>query len=157
MNSQKIIISEPQTQEQFDAYYLLRYEILRKPWNQPIGSEKDNIETDCIHLMACNENKTVVGVCRLQFNSEAEAQLRYMVVKTDTQHTGVGRQLINYCEKLAIQKNADKLILQARDTAIEFYKKCGYTVVEKTYLMWNEIQHYLMEKKLTVKEREPLK
>jgi N-acetylglutamate synthase-like GNAT family acetyltransferase len=149
MNFQPIIISEPQTKEQLDAYYLLRYEILRKPWNQPLGSEKDTIEADCIHLMACDQRKNVLGVCRLQFNSNAEVQLRYMAVKKNAQHTGIGKQLVNYSEKLAMQRNADKLILQARDTAIEFYKKCGYSIVEKTYLMWNEIQHYLMEKKLT--------
>ncbi|MEO6901903.1 MAG: GNAT family N-acetyltransferase [Bacteroidia bacterium] len=150
MNSPTIIISQPQTKQDFDAYYMLRYEILRKPWNQPIGSEKDKMEADCIHLMACDENNTLLGVCRLQFNSETEAQLRYMAVRKGSQHTGVGKKLINYSEKLAMQKNADKLILQARDTAIEFYKKSGYSIVEKTYLMWNEIQHYLMEKKLTI-------
>lgn len=151
MISQTIIISEPKTKEQFNAYYLLRYEILRKPWNKAIGSEKDNMEAECIHLMACDENKKVLGVCRLQFNLKAEAQLRYMAVRTDSQHTGVGKQLINHSEKLAMQKNADKIILQSRDTAIEFYKKCGYSIVEKTYLMWNEIQHYLMEKILNGK------
>ena len=146
-----ITLSEPQTKKEFEAYYLLRYELLRKPWNQPVGTEKDEIESQCIHVMACDKNNNILGVCRLQFNSEAEAQLRYMAVKEKAQHTGVGKQLLMYAEAKAMQKGAGTLILQARETAVAFYKKCGYIIVEKTYLMWNEIQHYLMEKKLDKK------
>ena len=41
----KITIIEPQTPKEFEAYYLLRYEVLRKPWKQPFGSEKDDMES----------------------------------------------------------------------------------------------------------------
>jgi predicted GNAT family N-acyltransferase len=146
MNS--IIIKEPQTPQEFEAYYLLRYEVLRKPWNQPLGSEKDDQEETAIHLMACDENNTVLGVCRLQFNSVSEAQLRFMGVKGNTQGMGVGKKLIAYSEAKARQQNATTMILQAREIAVEFYKKCGYTVKEKSFLMWNEIQHFLMIKNL---------
>lgn len=143
-----ITIKEPQTPKEFEAYYLLRYEVLRKPWNQPIGSEKDNNEDTSIHIMACNSNNEVLGVCRLQFNSPTEAQLRFMGVKENTQGLGIGKQLIFYAEHRAKQEGATKLILQAREIAVEFYKKCGYTIVEKSFLMWDEIQHFLMDKKL---------
>ncbi|MCE3279177.1 MAG: family N-acetyltransferase [Bacteroidetes bacterium] len=146
MNTNHIIITEPQTKEQFEAYYLTRYETLRKPWNQPLGSEKDDQENDCIHIMAIKENLDVAGVCRLQFNSSSEAQLRYMGVKENTQGSGIGRKLIEYAESRAKEKGAGIIILQARETAVDFYKKCGYSIVEKSYLMWNEIQHYLMKK-----------
>jgi GNAT superfamily N-acetyltransferase len=61
---------------------------------------------------------------------------------------GIGRKLIAYAEKKAKEKGAKKMILQARDIAVDFYKKCGYLVDKKTFLMWNEIQHYLMIKEL---------
>ena len=35
-------IIEPTTSEEFKKYYNLRYEILRKPWGQPQGSEIDD-------------------------------------------------------------------------------------------------------------------
>jgi N-acetylglutamate synthase-like GNAT family acetyltransferase len=126
----------------------LRYDVLRKPWNQPSGSEKDNQEDTSIHIMACDENNNVSGVCRLQFNSAAEAQLRFMGVKENTQGLGIGKKLIEYAEARAKQKGAEKMVLQAREIAVEFYKKCGYSIVEKSFLMWDEIQHYLMDKKL---------
>ena len=51
-------------------------------------------------------------------------------------------------EKEAIKINASKIILHSRASANNFYEKCGYVVVEKSYLMWGEIQHYLMEKEI---------
>lgn len=98
--------------------------------------------------MACDQNNIVLGVCRLQFNTPAEAQLRFMGVKQDTQGLGIGKKLISFAEQKAKQKGAAKLILQAREIAVEFYKKCGYTIIEKSFLMWDEIQHYLMKKEL---------
>ena len=143
-----ISIKEPQTPKEFEAYYLLRYEVLRKPWNKPLGSEKDENEKTSIHIMAVDDNKTVLGVCRIQFNSDSETQLRFMAVKENTQGLGIGRKLIEYAETTAKKKGANSMILQAREIAVDFYKKCGYTIIEKSFLMWDEIQHYLMEKEL---------
>jgi N-acetylglutamate synthase-like GNAT family acetyltransferase len=97
--------------------------------------------------MAVDPDNNVLGVCRLQFNSPAEAQLRFMGVKENTQGSGIGRKLIDYAEEKARSQGADKMILQAREIAVDFYKKCGYAITEKSFLMWGEIQHYLMEKK----------
>ena len=126
----------------------MRYEVLRKPWDQPLGSEKDNNEESSIHIMACDENNNVVGVCRLQFNSSSEAQIRFMGVSENAQGFGIGKKLIEHAEQKAKQKGATKMILQAREIAVDFYKKCGYSIVEKSFLMWDEIQHYLMKKDL---------
>lgn len=148
MKTDSVRIQEPQTKEQFEAYFLVRYQTLREPWSQPPGSERDEQENTADHAMACDEKNHVLGVCRLQLNSPDEAQLRYMGVKTETLGLGIGKKLIAYMENKARQKGASRMILQARENAVEFYKKCGYTVVEKSYLMWEQIQHYLMEKKL---------
>jgi N-acetylglutamate synthase-like GNAT family acetyltransferase len=146
--SPQIRIIEPQSPQEFEAYYLVRYNILRKPWNQPLGSEKDNNELESIHAMAVNENNEVLGVCRLQFNSKTEAQLRFMGVTDEAQGLGIGRLLIDYMEHKAKNHGTKTMILQARDNAVDFYKKCGYSVKEKTFLLWDLIQHYLMTKDL---------
>jgi len=98
--------------------------------------------------MACDQHNTILGVCRLQYNSPTEAQLRFMGVKENTQGLGIGKLLIQYAEEKAKQHGSTKMILQARELAVDFYKKCGYRIVEKSFLMWDEIQHYLMEKNL---------
>jgi len=148
LKSETIKIIKPQTIEEFEAYYLIRYNTLRKPWGQTMRSEKDEAEKTSIHLMAIDDNNQVLGVCRLQFNSTDEAQLRYMGVIETARNKGVGIKLIISAETIAQENNAKKIILQAREIALPFYIKCGYKIVEKSYLMWNEIQHYLMEKKL---------
>jgi N-acetylglutamate synthase-like GNAT family acetyltransferase len=148
LQTKKIVLHEPQTPKEFEAYYLLRYEMLRKPWNMPIGSEKDEQENESIHLMASDENRNILGVCRMQFNSPVEIQLRYMAVKEGTQGLGIGKKLIEFAQGKAKMKGAQKLILQSRESAVGFYEKCGFKILEKSYLMWGEIQHYLMEKEL---------
>jgi predicted GNAT family N-acyltransferase len=146
--TQDIIIREPQTSQEFEAYLLLRYTVLRKPWKQPLGSERDKDDATSIHIMAVNRNNDILGVCRLQFNSTEEAQLRFMGVAENTQGLGIGRKLIGYAEERAKKEGASRMILHAREIAVDFYKKCGYSIVEKSYLMWEEIQHYLMEREL---------
>lgn len=146
MNSLIVFIKEPQTPIEFEAYYLLRYELLRKPWKKEKGSEKDEIENECRHLMATDENGNIIGVCRLQFNSNTEAQIRYMAVSESYQGLGVGKKLIAYAEIIAKERGNKEIVLQSRSSAVNFYKKCGYTLIEESYLMWGEIQHYLMKK-----------
>ena len=71
-------IRSPGSQNDYEAYYELRWRILRKPWNQPKGSERDDLEEQSYHVMATNEHEHVIGCGRLHFISENHAQIRYM-------------------------------------------------------------------------------
>ena len=46
-----IEIREPK-KEEFDSYYIFRWELLRKPWAQSKGSEKDDFEDIAYHIIA---------------------------------------------------------------------------------------------------------
>ncbi len=48
-------LKNPVTNLEFQNYYQLRWEVLRKPWDQAKGTEQDELETSCIHVMALNE------------------------------------------------------------------------------------------------------
>ncbi|MCK6649170.1 MAG: GNAT family N-acetyltransferase [Bacteroidia bacterium] len=148
MINHHIKIIEPQTPKEFEAYYLVRFNTLRKPWGQPAGSEKDQHEQDSFHAMAIANTGNVLGVCRLQYNSPSEGQLRFMGVTEDARGMGIGKLLLEYLEKKAKDSGATTMILQARENAVPFYLKCGYSIKEKTHLLWGEIQHYLMSKEL---------
>ena len=141
---------EPKSPEEFRKYYNLRYEVLRKPWGQPLGSERDEREETSIHRMII-DNKTgnALAVGRLQFNSEDEAQIRYMAVADDLQGKGLGSQIISALEDVAREKGIQRIILSARENALQFYKSNGYEIVKKTHLLFGEIQHWLMEKELS--------
>ena len=141
-----IKIKQPKTEDDFKSYYQLRWKLLRAPWNQPEGSEVDDIEDQCFHLMAVDDNNEVIAVARLQFNSDDEAQVRYMAVAGAYERQGIGRELINSMEAYAGESTRRKIVLDAREPAVGFYQKLGYTVVEKSYLLFDEIQHYRMMK-----------
>ncbi len=146
MKVSNITIVEPQTSEEFEAYFLVRYNVLRKPWRKPIGSEKDEMEKDCTHAMAIDSNGNIIGVCRLQFNSPSQAQIRYMAVIESEQGQGIGSRLLHYMEDKAKRNNVKNVILHARSSALNFYLNCGYVNNGKSYLLWDSIQHYLMSK-----------
>jgi GNAT superfamily N-acetyltransferase len=143
-----IEIRSPKNQEEWNKYYQLRWEILRKPWNQPVGSEKDASEDTSVHLMAIDDKNEVWGVCRLQKNSDTEGQIRFMAVSENAQGKGIGKMLINAAEKQAKDLGLNRIILQARENAVPFYKACKYEIEEKTFLLFGTIQHYLMTKNL---------
>ncbi len=46
----EVKICKPLTKEEFKKYYDLRWKVLRKPWKQPKGSEKDEREKESIPL-----------------------------------------------------------------------------------------------------------
>jgi len=144
------VISQPDTEKEYEQYYHLRWQLLRAPWNQAEGSEVDDMEDQCFHVMAVDEINNVIGVARLQFNSDSEAQIRYMAVAREHERKGIGGELVNAMELHALSSSCKKIVLHARKPAIGFYQKLGYQVIEKSYLLFNEIQHFKMIKELDI-------
>ncbi|NOQ88708.1 MAG: GNAT family N-acetyltransferase [Gammaproteobacteria bacterium] len=141
-------IKQPGTKEEFKNYYHLRWKLLRAPWKQPEGSETDDIEDQCFHIMAVDDKNEVIGIARLQFNSSTEAQIRYMAVAGSHETQGIGRELIKAIERHAKESSHKYIVLDAREPAVGFYRKLGYKIIEKSYLLFDEIQHYKMTKDL---------
>ncbi len=142
-------ITEPKTKEDFDKYYDLRWRILRKPWDQPKGSEKDDLEDESIHLMAC-QGGVVCGVARAHFNSPGEAQIRYMAVDEPYRAKGIGSKLLAELEKRIKQKDGRQITLNAREIAVGFYEEHGYEIVAKAHTLYGTIEHFRMSKQLSL-------
>ncbi len=145
-----IKIREPVTKEEFEQYYNLRWRILRHPWNQPFGSERDDKENRSIHIIACINDK-IVGCGRGHFNSQTEAQIRFMAVEKEFSGKGIGTQILKALEKKLTEKGAKSIILNARKNAVSFYKKIGYEIVEKSHTLFGEIEHFKMKKEKNLK------
>ena len=141
------IIKQPESPDEFKQYYELRYRILRAPWGEPEGSELDDIEDRCFHIMAV-DNGNIIGIGRLQYNSADEAQIRYMAVEKQYEGNGIGRMIVNALEQQAKNKNINTVMLDAREPAVGFYEKLGYRIAEKSYVLFDEIQHYRMTKRI---------
>ena len=142
-----MILSQPKTEKEFQQYYNLRWRILRKPWGQPEGSERDSSDENYYHIMAIID-KTIAGVARLEFPERGLAQLRYMAVDIEFQGNGIGRKIVEHMEQYSKDNNAHEIFLNARENAVGFYEKLGYKITAKSYLLFDSIQHYKMVKTL---------
>jgi hypothetical protein len=88
-----IEINVPQSAEQWEKYYDLRFKILREPWGQPKGSEVLKDEDEATHAMAVDtESGQILGVARLQKNSPTEGQVRCVAVSTKPK----AKELVNF-------------------------------------------------------------
>jgi len=140
-------IRSPESYEEWQQYYHLRWCELRRSWGQPEGSERDERDNDTEHCAVISQNK-VIGVGRLQMNSHDEAQIRYMAVASEWHGRGIGRRIVEFLELRAREQGAARVILDARQNAVGFYLVLGYNVVADSYLLFGEIQHYQMQKDL---------
>jgi len=142
-----IEIREPRTKKEFEDYYNLRYKILRKPWNQPPGSEKDELEDKSIHILACSRGK-VIGCSRIHFNSPEEAQIRYMAVDQRFRSKGIGQRMLKELESRAAEHDEKYIVLNAREAAVHFYESNGYRVIGESPTMFGTVKHKKMRKDL---------
>jgi N-acetylglutamate synthase-like GNAT family acetyltransferase len=124
----------------------LRYEVLRKPWQQPYDTSTDGLEENAYNALLEDEPGIVLACGRLQVNTNITGQIRYMAVKDGNRGKGLGQMILNALEKKAAEIGLKEIELQSRENAVEFYKKNGYHVVEKSFVLWGIIQHYLMRK-----------
>lgn len=140
-----IEIRTPITPKEWEQYYALRYDVLRKPLNQPLGSERNDGDLTGIHF-ALYENGMLRAIARLDKTDEITAQTRFVAVDTVAQGKGFGKLIMDAVEAKSIARGDKKMILHARDYALPFYLRLGYTEIEKSYKLFDVLQHYLMEK-----------
>lgn len=142
-----MIIKIAKEKSELEKIFQLRYEVLRKPWNQPFESSFD--EKDDLSLNAYIEEKNICVACgRLDIIDNTTAQIRYMAVHPEYRNQQLGKRILEYLEKQAIDKGIQTIILHARENALSFYLQNKYKLVKKSYLLFDVIQHYLMEKNL---------
>lgn len=139
-------VTSPQSSEDWQAYYQLRWQVLRAPWDQPRGSEQDDLEQEAEHRYIKNNDGEVLGVARLHFNNHKQAQVRYMAVAEGHRGHHLGSRLLHELEVIAWTQKAEELVLYARERALSFYERHGYEVVEKAHLAYDDVQHWKMVK-----------
>ncbi len=141
-----MIITQPKSQEDFERYYDLRWRLLREPWKQPRGSEKDELEERALHVMVCKVDRIPVAVGRAHFNTDVEAQIRFMAVEPKYQKSGLGTVVLKKLEEEVRHLGAKYVILHSRDAAVPFYEKNGYKMISPSHTLFETIPHFLMKK-----------
>ena len=138
------IIREPNNPKEWENYYQLRWQILRAPLQLDKGSEKDDLEDSAIHR-AIIEDNNIVGVGRLHFIDNNNAQIRYMAIKEEFRNKGLGKLIVAEFIQISKEQKISKIILYARKSAVKFYEKYNFSIVKKAHRL-KGIQHFLMEK-----------
>ena len=141
-------IRQPGNEQELERYYDLRWRVLRRPWTQPKESEKDEHETEALHLTAWM-GETLVGVGRLHSNSQEEAQIRFMAIEEGYTGQGIGGAILEALEADARTRGARCIVLNARDLAVKFYERHGYhRVTSEAERLFDSIEHWRMSKDL---------
>jgi len=136
----------PKNKAELEQYYQLRWQILRQPWQQPMGSEKDELEAQSYHRVVVDDMDNIIGAGRLHKYSQDQAQIRYMAVSDEYRGVGIGKLLINELEGVAAQMGVKTLELNARDNVIGFYQQLGYLDQGYSHTLYGEVSHNKMTK-----------
>lgn len=112
----------------------LRVRVLRKDTPVTHASYPEDSYADVVHLGILRDGEAIatstwfMKECPEQPGTPA-MQLKGMAVDDTLQTSGLGRKLIDAGVALAQERNAALVWARARDSAIGFYEKCGFTVV----------------------------
>ena len=142
------VCRSPKTALEFEQYYQLRWQVLRQPWGQGLGSERDSLEQESFHRIIIDENNQVLAVGRLEKLGQFTGQIRFMAVSEVAQGQGLGQQMMKALEFEAQKLGITDLTLNARDNAVAFYQRLGYALHGFSHRLFDEIEHFSMNKTL---------
>lgn len=98
-----------------------------------------------MHFGAFSDNKLVAVVSL--FRQGTDFQFRKFAVQRDYQGKGVGRELLAYITDFAKAEGGTRIWCNARDTAVNFYSKYGFTSTGELFTR-KGINYEIVEKKL---------
>lgn len=143
------MIRPPESKDDFKNYYSLRYRVLRKPWGQARGTEKDDYEPISHHLTAVDSDSgEVVGVIKWMEREPGVAWLSHLAVAPERQSQGIGKMLVRAVEDAARKQGYPVMGMNSRLNATGYFEKLGYQIEGLPVNYFNTIQVVWMEKNL---------
>ena len=136
------------------ATYPVRHEVLRK--GKPIETcqFKGDDDENTVHF-GLYQKEQLIGIISIfkeknnLFQEKNQFQIRGMAVLEDFQGKGFGAELVKVVENHCINLNVDLIWFNAREIAVPFYKKLGYTSIGDSFLIPEVGIHFVMYKKHT--------
>ena len=121
----------------------LRHEVLRKPLGLIFDPAIFPEEKGDIHLVA-NHGDWLVG-CMILTEAGNDLKMRQVAVANKYRRNKVGARMVALAEVKAIEMGKQKMVLHARDSALDFYLSLGYYIVGDQFEEVG-IPHHRMEK-----------
>jgi predicted GNAT family N-acyltransferase len=110
----------------------LRFDILRKPLALHFTAEQLIIEDREFHIAYIEEGK-VLGCLILVPKENGVIKMRQVAVAENQQGKGIGKKMVLFSERFAIEKGFTIMDLNARKTAVPFYLSLKYTIVSEEF------------------------
>lgn len=124
----------------------LRFRELREPLGLTFTAEDLAAEADQMTL-ALSNGEQALAVLMLKPVNEKVVKVRQVAVDRDFQGRGLGKMLSEYAEDFARNCGYNEIVLHARKTAVDFYKKLDY-IIDSEEFEEVSIPHFRMHKKL---------
>jgi predicted GNAT family N-acyltransferase len=133
--------------------HTVRHPVLRP--GKPRAScifDGDDLKTT-IHFGIFDAEK-IIGVASFLKNNNAnftelsQYQLRGMAILQPYQGLGIGNKLLKYCDNFLIEKGVNLIWCNAREIAVNFYKRNGFSIFGNVFNIKDIGPHYAMKKKL---------
>lgn len=133
--------------------YPVRHEVLRK--GKPIETcqFKGDDDENTVHF-GLYQNEQLIGVVSIfreknvLFSETTQFQIRGMAVLKEFQGNGFGAELVKEAENYCVNLNTNLIWFNAREKAVEFYKKLGYAIIGDSFLIPDVGIHFVMYKKM---------
>ena len=132
--------------KEYEQALHLREAVLRVPLGLTLTDGELADEPNCCHLGGFDRER-LVAVLLLRPLDEETVKMRQVAVHPEFQNLGMGSRLVAFAESFAKERGFTKMVAHARGTAVDFYRKAGYTAVGEDFLE-QTIPHRLVAKEL---------
>jgi predicted GNAT family N-acyltransferase len=117
---------------EYAAAVALRNEVLRKPLGLSLSDAQLQAESDDHHLAGLLDGRLVACLV-LTPVSVSVIRMRQVAVAPDCRGRGIGKALVLFAERYAADHGFSEMTAHARESALPFYEKLGYTRVGETF------------------------
>ncbi|HTS79665.1 MAG TPA: GNAT family N-acetyltransferase [Myxococcaceae bacterium] len=107
--------------------------MLRKPMGLGRAAVLFPFDRESLHLVAL-DGERVVGCVLFHPEGPETGRLFQMAVEPERQGTGLGTRLVRALEDEVARRGFREVVLHARDTAVGFYSRLGYTPIGAPYV-----------------------
>ena len=121
----------------------LREGILRRPLGSYFTEEELEEEKNHIQVVGLMNDRVVATTVLVP--EENKFKMQRVVVEDTLRSSGIGSEMMSFCEQIASEQNIRHIYCHARDTAVNFYLNNNY-VIEGAYFPEDGIPHVKMGK-----------
>lgn len=109
----------------------IRREVFADEQGIPADLDPDGLDESAFHVL-CRAGDAIVGTGRLVATGNGKGTLSRIAVRAAYRGQGLGRQIVQTLESVAVDQRLNALSLQPHEHLEEFYQSLGYHTVPGT-------------------------